>query len=112
MRVNWPDDSLESPAFGVIAGIDPSDSDEVWLVFDGNSLVIGPTGEVVARGASFEQDIFMVELNLDQVFHERLLDCLSSCFGDVPELARDGERAARLRERGGCCAPVPAKTTR
>ena len=44
------------------------------LVFDGNSLVIGPTGEVLARGASFEQDLFLVELNLDQVFHERLLD--------------------------------------
>jgi NAD+ synthase (glutamine-hydrolysing) len=44
------------------------------LVFDGNSLVIGPTGDVLARGASFEEDIFLVELNLDQVFHERLLD--------------------------------------
>jgi ArsR family transcriptional regulator len=40
-------------------------------------------------------------------FHERLLDCLASCFGDVPELARDAERATRLRERGGCCAPTP-----
>jgi len=44
------------------------------LVFDGNSLVLGPTGEVLARGASFEEDVFMVDLNLDQVFHERLLD--------------------------------------
>ncbi len=44
------------------------------LVFDGNSLVIGPTGDILARGASFDEDLFIVELNLDQVFHERLLD--------------------------------------
>lgn len=35
-------------------------------------------------------------------FHARLLDCLASCFSDVPELARD---AARLAERKGCCPP-------
>lgn len=31
-----PDDALETPAFGSIAAVDPVDSDEVWLVFDGN----------------------------------------------------------------------------
>ncbi len=31
-----PDDVLETPAFGSIAAIDPVDSDEVWLIFDGN----------------------------------------------------------------------------
>jgi len=33
-----PDDDLESPAFGVIAAVDPADPDEVWLTFDGNSI--------------------------------------------------------------------------
>lgn len=37
-------------------------------------------------------------------FHRRLLDCLGSCFGAVPELERDAERAGRLREAGACCA--------
>lgn len=36
-------------------------------------------------------------------FHQRLLDCLASCFGDVPELQRDAARAGRLRASGGCC---------
>lgn len=45
-------------------------------------------------------------------FHRRLLDCLGSCFAEVPELAGDARRAARLRERGGCCAAVGAGRTR
>lgn len=44
------------------------------LLFDGNSLVVGPGGEVVARGASFAPDTFVVDLDLEAVFRERLLD--------------------------------------
>lgn len=40
-------------------------------------------------------------------FHRKLIACLSACFDDVPELARDRERAERVRARGGCC-PTPA----
>lgn len=36
-------------------------------------------------------------------FHRKLLECLSACFGDVPEIRRDERRAARIRRRGGCC---------
>ncbi|HXV61499.1 MAG TPA: metalloregulator ArsR/SmtB family transcription factor [Vicinamibacteria bacterium] len=36
-------------------------------------------------------------------FHEQLLRCLGGCFHDVPELAEDLARAARLRKSGGCC---------
>jgi ArsR family transcriptional regulator len=36
-------------------------------------------------------------------FHRKLLECLASCFQDVPELGADSERARRLRSRGGCC---------
>jgi ArsR family transcriptional regulator, arsenate/arsenite/antimonite-responsive transcriptional repressor len=35
--------------------------------------------------------------------HEKLLDCLGSCFGDVPELSADTKRARRVLKRGGCC---------
>ena len=36
-------------------------------------------------------------------FHKDLLNCLKSCFRDVPELARDQRRAEKLRRSGGCC---------
>ena len=37
-------------------------------------------------------------------FHKRLLECLSSCFGEVPELRNDAKNARSLRKSGGCCA--------
>jgi ArsR family transcriptional regulator, arsenate/arsenite/antimonite-responsive transcriptional repressor len=36
-------------------------------------------------------------------FHEKLLDCLGECFTDVPELAADRQRAAKVKAAGGCC---------
>ena len=36
-------------------------------------------------------------------FHRKLLECLGTCFNDVPELSRDSRRAKRLMARGGCC---------
>ena len=38
-------------------------------------------------------------------FHESLVGCLAGCFRDVPELAVDMKRLARLREKQGCCPP-------
>jgi ArsR family transcriptional regulator, arsenate/arsenite/antimonite-responsive transcriptional repressor len=36
-------------------------------------------------------------------FHTKLLECLSTCFRDVPDLVTDARRARTLRQRGGCC---------
>ena len=36
------------------------------LVFDGHSLVIDPTGTVIARGAQFEEDLIVVDIDLDK----------------------------------------------
>lgn len=36
-------------------------------------------------------------------FHKKLLECLSACFGDVPKVARDAEKAKVLKKSGGCC---------
>lgn len=38
-------------------------------------------------------------------FHTKLLDCLTCCLGDVPELARDAEKIGRKSRRttGDCC---------
>ena len=38
-------------------------------------------------------------------FQEKLLECLSNCFGDVPEIRADQARAERVRKSGGCCPP-------
>ena len=36
-------------------------------------------------------------------FHRKLLECLSACFGDVPKVARDADKARALKKSGGCC---------
>ncbi len=36
-------------------------------------------------------------------FHRKLLDCLDTCFLDVPALTKDTVRMKKLRQRGGCC---------
>lgn len=35
--------------------------------------------------------------------HEHLVACLDSCFGDVPVIKEDVERARAVKARGGCC---------
>lgn len=40
-------------------------------------------------------------------FHERLLECLGHCFTDMPGLAIDRERAAKIKAAGGCCPKRP-----
>lgn len=37
-------------------------------------------------------------------FHTKLLECLDTCFKDVPDLARDAARARKNRAKGGCCS--------
>jgi NAD+ synthase (glutamine-hydrolysing) len=44
------------------------------LVFDGESLVLAPDGTELARGASFAEDVFVVDLDPAAVFHARLID--------------------------------------
>jgi NAD+ synthase (glutamine-hydrolysing) len=44
------------------------------LVFDGSSLVIDERGRVLGRGKSFEEDFFVVDLNMGNVFRQRLRD--------------------------------------
>ncbi|HYI11659.1 MAG TPA: shikimate kinase [Thermoanaerobaculia bacterium] len=39
----------------------------------------------------------------DSLFHRKLLDCLTACFADVPELRKT--RAKKLKQDGGCCDP-------
>ena len=36
-------------------------------------------------------------------FHQKLLECLSCCFSEVPEIQADQARARQVRDSGGCC---------
>jgi len=36
-------------------------------------------------------------------FHQKLLECLAHCFGDVSELQADQARAVVVKKSGGCC---------
>src|SRR3954449_2208650 len=44
------------------------------LVFDGRSAVFGPDGGVLARAASFEEELLVCDLELGASLHERLRD--------------------------------------
>src|ERR1022692_22309 len=44
------------------------------LVFDGQSLICGPGGEVIARAKQFEEDLLIADLDMRQVFLTRLND--------------------------------------
>ncbi|HLG18070.1 MAG TPA: NAD+ synthase [Blastocatellia bacterium] len=75
------------------------------LVFDGNSLIIGESGNIIARGRSFEEDLVVADLNVERVFAERLrdprrrrekvdVDADDSLYFINIDVARRGERPA------------------
>jgi len=62
------------------------------LVFDGQSFVCSPEGEILARAGAFSEEIFYVDLDLDEVMRCRLQDPrrrdfkyrrLETCYNDV-----------------------------
>lgn len=42
------------------------------LVFDGNSVILDQTGEVIARAKSFDEDLIIADLNVDAVARTRM----------------------------------------
>jgi len=69
------------------------------LVFDGHSLVIGPSGEVIFRGKAFEEQLAIVDVDLSLVEHRRLIDprrrkakLAASGKVDVPQIALEPVR--------------------
>ncbi len=56
------------------------------LVFDGNSVVFGPRGEVLAHAASFEEELLLCDVNLGSVPFHRPLE----------KIRHEAEGAARL----------------
>ena len=44
------------------------------LVFDGHSVVIGESGDIIARAKSFEEDLLIADINVNRVFRSRMHD--------------------------------------
>ena len=68
------------------------------LVFDGHSLVIDPAGRVVARGAQFEEDLLVVDLDTVSATRRRLHD---------PRWRQAGADRDRVRSVTVESAPAP-----
>ncbi|KHK03518.1 NAD+ synthase [Desulfovibrio sp. TomC] len=54
------------------------------LVFDGQSLVFGPDGVLLARGPQFTEDLLVCDLDIDQPTRQRLLDPRCRKWEPVP----------------------------
>jgi uncharacterized protein (TIGR03382 family) len=92
--LNWvervvPDESLETPAFGVISSVDPLDPNEVWLSFEANAVdgVLATTD----GGDSFEVKTVPPVLVLDLTL---TADGGAWLVGDARQLWRSSDRAS------------------
>jgi NAD+ synthase (glutamine-hydrolysing) len=56
------------------------------LVFDGDSLVFDEKGQIIARGAQFEEDLVVVDLDMEAVGRSRLKDPGRLQRGDSEEI--------------------------
>ncbi len=63
------------------------------LVFDGHSMVVAPSGDLLFRGKAFEEQLAIVDVDLAPIEHQRLVDprrrkakLLSQRAYDVPEI--------------------------
>jgi NAD+ synthase (glutamine-hydrolysing) len=59
------------------------------LVFDGNSRIYGPQGELLAQARAFEEDLVVTDIDLESVFRARLHDPRSRIAAqreDAPEM--------------------------
>jgi len=72
------------------------------LVFDGNSRVYGPQGNLLAQARAFEEDLVLVDIDLETVFRARLHDPRSRIAAqreDAPEMGQVTLRPVRPRPR-------------
>ncbi|RUM60796.1 MAG: NAD+ synthase [Persephonella sp.] len=44
------------------------------LVFDGNSLIVDPDGNILAKGLDFEEDLIIADIDLNKIFRKQLKD--------------------------------------
>ena len=93
------------------------------LVFDGDSLVFDEKGQIIARGAQFEEDLVVVDLDMEAVGRSRLKDPGRLQRGDSEEItvvSIPGPRSDKkplpqveIREPlGGRCRSLPGACRR
>ena len=79
------------------------------LVFDGASFLHGPSGELVARGNQFEEELIVLDLDVEAVFRSRVRDTRPRTsrtrLADGIQPARTVEVSA---ETNGALHPLPA----
>ncbi|MBN1276486.1 MAG: NAD+ synthase [Deltaproteobacteria bacterium] len=44
------------------------------LIFDGGSMILDQKGDLISQGKQFEEDLILADLNLDEVFRQRICD--------------------------------------
>src|ERR1700733_2681128 len=78
------------------------------LVFDGDSIITGAAGELLARGPQFEEELVVADLELEPAVS-------SPCPSDTPVDARDGSmitiRRLELPAKAGASRADPPRTT-
>ncbi len=67
LRVRARDNLISIAYVNLVGGQDE-------LVFDGNSFVVGPDGDIIAKGKAFEEDLLICDLDLDAIFRKQLKD--------------------------------------
>ena len=79
------------------------------LVFDGASLVVDASGELVASAPQFEEHVLVVDLDVTPVFRKRLLDPRDRAIARaLPELSVTNEHTAAADNRHGrVVEPLP-----
>ena len=79
------------------------------LVFDGASLVVDASGELVASAPQFEEHVLVVDLDVTPVFRKRLLDPRDRAIARaLPELSVTNEHTAAADHRyGRVVEPLP-----
>ncbi len=65
LRTRAKDNSVNVVFCNMVGGQDE-------LVFDGHSVVIGESGNIIARAKSFEEDLLIADINVKKVFRSRI----------------------------------------
>ncbi len=80
------------------------------LVFDGNSLILDQSGEVVLRGKAFEEDLLVADLNVAAVARGRLAQGRKKWGQGRGQMTVDRIVAPRARRGASRARLVPADT--
>ncbi len=78
------------------------------LIFDGSSLIIDERGHVLARGRSFDEDFLLADLNIANVFRQRLRDPRRRKDHLVEIVADSFERISLPAVESPALLPLPA----